>query len=428
MSKITPPGVLGGSSAFTSTPSSDQGLFISDAGTLKHFGLVQYAAFVNTAVAPNTVTSLAGGTATTTTIPLTWVESGGVPTTRTVTQRTPTGSGSYVASSGTFGSTGGTVTGLTANASYDFQVVESNTAGSSGTATLTNRSTLPLAPNTVTSLASGTITTTTIPLTWVESGGTPTTRTVTQRTPSGSGSYVASAGTFGSTGGTVTGLTSGVSYDFQVVESNTGGTSGTATLTNVSTTSAGGSGPNLTMTSATYATSKSGFTQALSGGSGVVASALTMAANSARSIEMWINIGTVAPGSTTNLISDQNGDGISIGSGSGNIYGHSGGSYFGASGVLDGAWHHIRLVWSPTGSAACNLWIDGVFTQQGPPACIANPLYTIGPAAGMLIDEVAIYNSALSTTLANFTPPTAPGTFTGSVIGLWHLDGNGTSA
>ena len=97
--------------------------------------------------APNTPTSFAKASATSTTIVLTWAESGGAPSTRTLTYRL-TGSGSYAAVPGTtgLGSTGATVTGLTAGTAYDFKLDESNTAGSAATATLTNVSTSASGP------------------------------------------------------------------------------------------------------------------------------------------------------------------------------------------------------------------------------------------------------------------------------------------
>ena len=187
--------------------------------------------------APGSVTGLSEISSTGTTVDLAWVSAatGSPASSWAVTQRTPSGSGTYVASAGTFTSTGGTVTGLVASSTYDFQVVATNTAGSSAPTTITAASTLS-APGAVTSLAAGAVTSTTIPLTWsAGTGGAATSWAVTQRTPSGSGSYVASTGTFTGAGGTVTGLTSGVSYDFEVVATNSVGSSTAATLTNVST-------------------------------------------------------------------------------------------------------------------------------------------------------------------------------------------------
>ena len=90
----------------------------------------------STATAPSQVGSLAAGTPTSTTVPLTWsAATGTAPITYTV-QQSPHGANSYSTSAGSFGATGGTVTGLTASTSYDFQVVATNSAGSS-TTTLT---------------------------------------------------------------------------------------------------------------------------------------------------------------------------------------------------------------------------------------------------------------------------------------------------
>ena len=117
-------------------------------------------------------------------------------------------------------------------------------------------------PGTVVGLAAGSITSSSIQLTWsAGSGGTATSWTVTKRTPTGSGSYVSAAGSFTATGGTVTGLVASSSYDFQVVATNASGSSAPATLTNVSTTGAGA----VPMPSAANRPSFSGSTLSWSG-------------------------------------------------------------------------------------------------------------------------------------------------------------------
>jgi hypothetical protein len=190
------------------------------------------------------VTSFAAGTPASTAIPLTWINGSPAGTSWTVTQRTPSGSGAFASSAGTFIATGGTVTGLAASTSYDFQVISTNGAGSSSAVTLTNITTAASSPaaGPVTSLAAGTPTSATIPLTWINGSPAGTSWTVTQRTPTGSGAFTASAGTFTATGGTVTGLAGSTGYDFQVVSTNGGGGSSAVTLTNV-TTAAGAAGP-----------------------------------------------------------------------------------------------------------------------------------------------------------------------------------------
>jgi len=237
----SPPGTSASLTGLTAATGYDfQVAAVNATGTGPFSPVLVNALTSATLAAPGAVTGLALSASTASSITLGWTESGGTPSTRTVTQRTPSGSGSYVAAAGTFTATGGAVTGLAAGTAYDFQVVESNATGTSAASTLLNVTTAaaPAVPNAVTALAAGTATSTTIPLTWTESGGAPTTRTVTQRTPAGSGSYVASAGTFGATGGTVTGLVASSAYDFQVVESNATGTSAATALLNTSTAAA----------------------------------------------------------------------------------------------------------------------------------------------------------------------------------------------
>lgn len=176
--------------------------------------------------APNAVTGLTVTAATSTTLTLSWAESGGPPSTRTVNYK-PAGSGSYAAvPGGTFGATGGTITGLTASTSYDLQVVETNTTGS-GTATLLAQSTTVAAPGPVTSLAASSITLVGASFTWTNSAGATAWKVYT-KTPAGGGTYalVTSFGTAPSaTGCVINTLAAGQTYDVQVVASNAGGDS-----------------------------------------------------------------------------------------------------------------------------------------------------------------------------------------------------------
>lgn len=104
------------------------------------------------------------------------------------------------------------------------------------------------APAAVTSLAAGTVTTTTIPLTWVNSSGA--TGWVVKQRLAGAGSYIDStlSGAATSTGATPTGLTAGTAYDFQVFATNTGGTSPAATLLAISTAASAVAATGVTMT------------------------------------------------------------------------------------------------------------------------------------------------------------------------------------
>lgn len=194
-----------------------------------------------TALAAPTIASLAHGTVTTTTIPLTWTEGGGTVASRTVEVKTPTGGGSYASATTTgLGSGAATITGLTANTSYDVRVTVTN-ATSSNNAVLTNTTTATaLAAPTISSLAHGTVTSTTIPLTWTEGGGTVASRLVEVKTPTGGGSYATATTTgLGSGAATITSLSAGTSYDVKVTLTNAT-SSNNAVLTNTTTASAGG--------------------------------------------------------------------------------------------------------------------------------------------------------------------------------------------
>ena len=90
-----------------------------------------------TVAAPAQVTGLAAGTATSTTMPLSWTApaTGGTVATYTVNYRV-TGSGTWVTASAAVAGVSYTVTGLSASTSYEFQVFGVN-AGGSGTASAT---------------------------------------------------------------------------------------------------------------------------------------------------------------------------------------------------------------------------------------------------------------------------------------------------
>jgi cellulose 1,4-beta-cellobiosidase len=193
--------------------------------------------------APGAITGLTLGTATTTTLPLTWTNptTGGAVTAITVQYRTPSGSGSYTVASNAVSAsaTSYTISGLTAGTAYDVQVFATNSAGNGTAGQLTNVSTASSgsAPGAITNLASGTITSTTVPLTWTAATtGSPTSTTVQYRLH-GSGSWTTATSALSGTATsyTVTGLTAATAYDFQVYATNASGSGTVATLTNVST-------------------------------------------------------------------------------------------------------------------------------------------------------------------------------------------------
>lgn len=102
-------------------------------------------------------------------------------------------------------------------------------------------SAVPAAPGQVTGLTAGSITTTSIGLSWSApgSGGPPASYSVQFRV-SGTGTWSTASSSVGSTAFTVSGLTAGTSYDFQVFAVNAGGT-GTPSSTVTASTSASSS-------------------------------------------------------------------------------------------------------------------------------------------------------------------------------------------
>jgi chitodextrinase len=130
------------------------------------------------------------------------------------------------------------VTGLTPNTSYEFQVVTLNATGNTASASaLATTSALP--PGAVTGLAlSGNPGPTSVSLTWQapSTGSAPFTYQVYMASPSGSGVYSPVGGTQSGTTATISGLTSGLTYDFYVQASNSAGTGVASTpLSNVRT-------------------------------------------------------------------------------------------------------------------------------------------------------------------------------------------------
>ena len=123
------------------------------------------------------------------------------------------------------GATSQVVAGLAVLSSYTFQVVTTNTSGTStsGTVTGTTPATLPGAPTGL--LVAGSPQQTSVALSWTAPtvGTQPLTYTVSIATPTGRGNFVAYSTATQSTSLTVTALTAGTSYDFEVTASNTAG-------------------------------------------------------------------------------------------------------------------------------------------------------------------------------------------------------------
>ncbi|HME19865.1 MAG TPA: fibronectin type III domain-containing protein [Acetobacteraceae bacterium] len=191
--------------------------------------------------APGLPTGLAAGAATATTMPLSWTApaSGGAVASYSV-RSSPHGVGTWTTVIGVSG-TSTTITSLTANTSYDFEVDAVNAGGDSGWTAAITASTMVAAPGLPTGLAAGTATATTMPLSWTApaSGGAVASYSVGS-SPHDAGTWTMVTGVSG-TSTTITGLTVSTSYDFEVEAVNAGGNSGwTAAIT--ATTTSGGSG------------------------------------------------------------------------------------------------------------------------------------------------------------------------------------------
>jgi subtilisin family serine protease len=168
--------------------------------------------------------SLAAGTATASSVPLTWTApatlNGGTITDYRIQYRV-TGATSWVTfAHAAKATTGATVTGLSASRSYQFTVAARTTQGYSASTSAVSKSTLSGITTVPRSLVAGTATTSSMPLTWAApstlNGGTITDYKIQYRLTGTTTwkNFVRTAKA--TTGGTVTGLTRGRSYQFKV--------------------------------------------------------------------------------------------------------------------------------------------------------------------------------------------------------------------
>ncbi|WP_157266618.1 fibronectin type III domain-containing protein [Azohydromonas aeria] len=238
------------------------------------------AAGGGTSTPPGAPTGLTLGTATTSSQPLTWTAPSSTGTsaiTDYTVQYAVAGSGSwqtFAHSAST--ATSITVTGLSAGTSYDYRVAAVSAAGSgsySSTATGSTAAATGTPAGAPTALTLGTATTTTQPLSWTAGteGSTATTDYIVQYRVTGSGSWLTfSDGTSTATSATVTGLTPGVSYDYQVAAVNGAGSSAYSTSVTGSTAAAApGQVTGLTLGTATETTQPLTWTAPTANGSAI---------------------------------------------------------------------------------------------------------------------------------------------------------------
>lgn len=133
-----------------------------------------------------------------------------------------------------------TVTGLTSGTNYDFRISAINSVGTG--ASVTVNATAATVPGVPTSLVAS-VTTTTATLTWVapaSNGGTPITDYVIDYRTGAAAFATFTDGVSTGLTATVTGLTTGTTYDFRVYAKNTVGNSATFASVSATPTAAGG--------------------------------------------------------------------------------------------------------------------------------------------------------------------------------------------
>lgn len=197
---------------------------------------------------PGPVTGLAASAIATTSLTLSWsAPSTGTPPFSYQPQRaTPSATPVWTNIGTPITATSVAVSGLTPNTAYIFQVVTTNTAGNStsASAAATTASILPDAPTGL--QTSGSPTSNTVPLSWTApvNGTAPFTYQISLRTPTGSGSFSTFGPTTTGLSQTVSGLASSTAYDFEVSATNAAGTGPQSSiLLNVSTAGAPGTAP-----------------------------------------------------------------------------------------------------------------------------------------------------------------------------------------
>ena len=172
------------------------------------------------ATAPPAPTSLTAGTVTATSVPLTWAAVPGAATYRVESR--VRGTETWTTADDTLTEASHTVAGLTCATTYDFRVSASGdgtahtaTWGQASGALTATTGACPLpAPAAPTSLAAGTVTATSVPLTWAAVPGAATYRV--EARISGLATWTTDADTLTTVTHTVAGLTCATAYAFRV--------------------------------------------------------------------------------------------------------------------------------------------------------------------------------------------------------------------
>ncbi|OPH47638.1 hypothetical protein BC351_10640 [Paenibacillus ferrarius] len=196
---------------------------------------------------PNPITGLMAGTATTSTIPISWTVSNSGDVVNQEVAYSLNGGTSYtiVSSAINPSSSSYIVTGLSANQSYTIRVIAIDGAGNRSTGVTVDKSTLASTdttpPEVVTNLAVGTPTSTSVPLTWTASIASDIANYEVAFSTDGTNYTISSASVTG-TSYTVTGLTASTLYTFRVasIDTSNNRSSGNPTVQATTTTPASG--------------------------------------------------------------------------------------------------------------------------------------------------------------------------------------------
>ena len=126
--------------------------------------------------------------------------------------------------------------------------------------------------------------------------------------------------------------------------------------------------------------------------------------NSARTVEAWINTTANADPSTSGsqkTIVDWgtfiNGQRFTVNQ----LWGNAlrievgGNGINGTSAINDGAWHHIAVVFNPSATAQCSLYVDGILENSGNLTVAVNTGTSIAVRIGQRIDGVNMFNGKI---------------------------------